>query len=77
MSPVGAHFNTQRSVSEEEHIQQNKRLEAIPESCGFAICSVAADDNCCFGAVAYSLIDQMNSIEGVSLFRFKRYISAL
>ena len=63
MSPVGAHFTTQLSDSEEECIRHNKRLEAIVESCGFTVSTIAADGNCCFRVIAYSLIEQINTIK--------------
>ena len=63
MSKVGAHFNPQPSASEIECAQHKSRLDSIVESCGFTIQTIAADGNCCFGAIAYSLFEQKNSIE--------------
>ena len=60
MSKVGAHFNPQpiASDSEIEYSQHKSRLDSIVHSCGFSIQTIAADGNCCFGAIAYSLIEQ-------------------
>ena len=63
MSKVGAHFNPQPSASEIECAQHKSRLDSIVESCGFSIQTIAVDGNCCFGAIAYSLFEQKNSIE--------------
>lgn len=42
--------------------QHQQRLQSIVQSCGYRICSIAPDGNCCFAAVAFGLLMQQNEI---------------
>ena len=62
MSAVASHFSTDQVDVDNESTQHKARLLTIVQSCGYKLCDVAADGNCCFSAVAFSLLAQQHVI---------------
>ena len=55
-SNVASYFTTDQVETEDECTQHSTRLSSVVQSCGYKLCDVAGDGNCCFTAIAFSLL---------------------
>ena len=63
MSAVASNFETDQDKHNwEDH---KRRLQSVVHSCGYKLCDVSLDGNCCFAAVAFSLLMQQDTITSI------------
>lgn len=62
MSNVALYFTADQAETEDEYTQHRTRLCSIVQSCGYKLCDIAGDGNCCFTAIVFTLLTQQDII---------------